>query len=308
MLNLHEVARLLVAPGKGILAADESTKTIGKRFEKIQLENTGDNRRAWRTVLFSTPGLERYISGVILYDETIRQRILKNPRIISIIKVDEGVENYVMKPMPGLAERLEEYKRLGAQAAKARATITIGASTGEQILQNAMMQADYASTCQEHGMVPIVEPEVLMDGNHSLETCEMTTQNVLELVFGALKNRGVDLSGIVLKPNMVVPGSESTEKESPTAVAEATLRVLKNTVPPEVPGIAFISGGQSEDEAYENLKAINQTGKFPWRLTFSFGRALQDSALKTWAGKAENAHAAQAILLARASRLSQVLA
>ena len=300
--NLSQIALELVAAGKGILAADESTGTIGKRFEKIGVENTEDNRRAWRSLLFSTPNLERYISGIIQFDETLRGQILKNPNIISIIKVDNGIENFVMKPMPDLAQRLEQYKQLGAKAAKARATITVGQ---ENILPNAKMQAEYAKICQDCGIVPMVEPEVLMDGGHTMEQCEATTEQTLRIVFEELEKAGVAIDGIILKPNMVIPGKLSGQKASPLEVAEATIRVLKKVLPNNLPGVAFLSGGQSEDEAAENLKAINLIGG-PWKLTFSYGRALQDSALKIWAGKSENTKAAQEMLLARASRLNPI--
>ena len=302
-MTLHETALALVTPGKGILAADESIGTIGKRFEKINAENTEENRRAWRTLLFSTSGLEQYISGIIQFDETLRQQLLKNPQIISIIKVDNGIENLVMKPLPDLAARLIEYKKLGAQAAKARATITVGQ---ENILPNAKMQAEYAKICQDAGVVPIVEPEVLMDGDHTMAQCEKTTEETLQAVFAEIKKADVDLEGIILKPNMVIPGSKSAEKVTPEQIAQATLRVLKKTVPDNVHGIPFLSDGQSEDEAAKNLGAINRIGG-PWKLTFSYGRALQDSALKIWAGKAKNAKAAQEKLLARACLLNQVL-
>ena len=294
--NLHEIAQKLVVPGKGILAADESLGTIEKRFAKINLPSTYESRRAYREMLFSTPGLEQCISGIIQFDETLRDQILKNKNIISIIKVDEGIERGVMKPMPGLAERLAEYKKLGAQAAKARATITIGQ---ENILPNARMQAEYAKICQDAVIVPMVEPEVLMDGNHTMEQCEKVTEETLRVVFEELEKAGVAFDGMILKPNMVVPGKESGQIATPSEVAKATIRVLKKVLPDELPGVTFLSGGQSEEEATENLRAIKANGSFPWRLTFSYGRALQDSALKIWGGKSENIEAAQAKLLER---------
>ncbi|MEK7615878.1 MAG: class I fructose-bisphosphate aldolase [Patescibacteria group bacterium] len=307
MPSLNEVAKKLVAPGKGILAADESFGTIEKRFAKIGIESTHENRRTYRELLFSTPGLDQYISGIIQFDETIRDQILKNPNIISIIKVDEGFdkETGVIKPMSGLAQRLEEYKKLGAQAAKARSVIIVGKE--QYIIENAKAQAEYAKLCQDLGIVPMVEPEVLMDGGHGIEECEKTTEETLRVVFDELNSAGVAIDGIILKPNMVVSGMVSGQKATPQQIAEATVRVLKKTVPDNLPGITFLSGGQSEEEATENLQAINRIGG-PWRLTFSYGRALQDSVLKTWAGKAENIPTAQAKLLERARANSEATA
>lgn len=295
--KLQNVAQQMVAPGKGILAADESIGTIGKRFEKINLENTHENRTAWRTLLFSTPGLEQYISGAIQYDETIRDGLLQNNKILSIIKVDEGIEDFALKPMPGLAQRLEEYKTMGAVGTKARALLTIG---NERIELNVARNNEYAKACQDAGLVPIVEPEVLMDGEHTMAICEEVTARYFNAIFAGLRDVGVDLAGIVFKPSMIVPGKASGQTASPHEVAEAMVRVIKAVVPPEVPGIAFLSGGQTEEEATANLKAIQAMGPFPWRITFSFGRALQDSALKIWAGKSENTVAAQQKLLERA--------
>ena len=228
MSTLNEIAKKLVAPGKGILAADESFGTIEKRFAKIGIESTHENRKVYRELLFSTPGLEKYISGVILFDETIRDGILKNPNIISIIKVDVGLEDFAMKPMPGLTKRLEEYKTLGARAAKARALLTIG---NERISENAKASAEYAKICQDAGIVPIVEPEVLMDGMHTMAMCEEVSVRYLQTVFEELAKARVDLHGMILKPSMVTPGKESGVKATPEQVAEATLRVLKNNVP-----------------------------------------------------------------------------
>ncbi len=293
--NLHEIAAALVAPGKGILAADESFGTIEKRFAKISIASTPESRHAYRSMLFTTPGLSEYISGIILFDETIRDAIPRE-EMISIIKVDEGLEDFALKPMPGLAGRLGEYKKLGAQAAKARALLTIG---NERIEKNATASAEYAKICQDAGIVPIVEPEVLFDGTHDMATCEEVSERYLAGIFEELQKANVDLQGIILKPSMILPGKESSQKASPIEVAEATLRVLKKTVPESVPGVVFLSGGQSEEEATANLNAICKIGG-PWRLSFSYGRALQDSALKTWAGKSENTQAAQKVLLERA--------
>ena len=303
MPTLNEIAKQLVASGKGILAADESFGTIEKRFAKVGITSTHESRMAYRELLFSTPGLERYISGIIQFDETLRDQILKNKSIVSIIKVDEGMENFALKPMPRLAERLAEYAQLGAQATKARALLTIG---NERFEQNAKISAEYAKICQDAGIVPIVEPEVLIDGEHSMAPSEATNERYLRMVFEELAKANVDLDGMILKPSMVLPGKESGEKATPEQVAEATMRVLKKIVPESVAGIAFLSGGQTEDEALMNLEAINKIGG-PWPLTFSYGRALQDSVLKIWAGKSENVPKAQDMLITRAFRLSQVL-
>lgn len=315
--KLNEVAKEMVADGKGILAADESTGTIGKRFEKIVLENTEDNRRAYRELLFTATGFGDYISGVIMYDETFRQSASTGETFASLleregahpgIKVDEGTIEMPGSPLEkttkgleGLPPRLKEYFDHGAKFAKWRAVYTISDTlpSDANIRENAKGLAGYAKACQEAGIVPIVEPEVLMDGSHTQARCEEVTERVLAAVFEELKSAGVALEGIILKPNMVVPGSESP-KATPEQVAEATLRVFNKVVPKEVPGIAFLSGGQSEVEATANLNAMNAKGPHPWKLSFSYGRALQDSALKMWAGKAENSAAAQQALLKRA--------
>lgn len=317
-MTLAEVAQALVASGKGILAADESTGTIKKRFDKIGVENTEDNRRAYRELLFTTPGVGKFISGVILYDETIRQRgsdgkifvsTLEKQGIISGIKVDMGTEampgspeEKVSKGLEGLPERLKEYKGLGAQFAKWRAVITIGEGipTDGCIAKNAEILATYAKMCQEAGIVPIVEPEVLMDGGHTIEKCFAVTTKVLKKVFEELKKQNVALSGMLLKPNMVIAGMDCPAQASPAQVAEMTLRCFKEVVPAEVPGIVFLSGGQSEQEACENLDAINAAPAQPWKLSFSYGRALQGSTLKAWQGKAENISAAQKAFYHRA--------
>lgn len=315
---LKEIAGDIFANGRGILAADESTSTIEKRLAKIPLPSTEDNRRAYREMLFTAPGIGQYISGVILYDETFRQsastgqkftELLEGEGVHPGIKVDEGTTEMegspsekVTKGLEGLPPRLKEYFDLGAKFAKWRAVYTISDTLPSEanIRENAKGLAGYAKACQEAGIVPIVEPEVLMDGTHTLARCEEVSTNVLTAVFEELKNAGVALEGIILKPNMIVPGSESGTKASPDEIADATLRVFAATVPNEVPGIAFLSGGQSEVDATAHLNAMNAKGPHPWKLTFSYGRALQDSALTTWAGKPENVAAAQEVFLKRA--------
>lgn len=315
---LQAIARQMLSPGRGILAADESTSTIEKRFAKIHVPSTEENRRAYREMLFTTEGLGTYISGVILYDETLRQsasdgktfvRVLEEGGMLPGIKVDQGLEplyegseEKVTKGLFGLPERLKEYVELGAKFAKWRAVIIIGAGmpTDACIRENAKRLAQYAKQSQNVGLVPIVEPEVLMDGRHSAALCEETSEKTLRAVFEELARAGVALEGMVLKTNMVVPGKESGESMSPAQVAEATLRVFNRVLPENLAGQAFLSGGQSEIEATENLNAMYMNGTPKWPLTFSYGRALQDSALKTWAGKKENVVAAQAVLLHRA--------
>lgn len=318
---LESTAQKLVAPGKGILAADESTGTIAKRLEKINVESTEENRRAYRELLFTTPGIGEYISGVILFDETIRQRatdghtfvtVLEKQGVIPGIKVDMGTEpmpnsplELITKGLEGLDERLKQYHNFGAQFAKWRAIITIGEGipTVDCITQNAKRLAEYALLCQQNDIVPIVEPEVLMDGpnsNHTIERCREVTKQTLDIVFAELRAQGVLLSGMILKPNMIVPAS-SQGRADVKVVAEQTLACLRECVPAEVPGIVFLSGGQKEVEATENLQAINaMKGDAPWALSFSYGRALQSSTLETWGGKAENVAAAQAEFTKRA--------
>lgn len=320
--ELNKIAKAMVAAGKGILAADESTGTIGKRFEKISLPNEEQNRLAYREMLFTTPDIGKYISGVIMYDETIRQRssggesfvsVLQKEGILAGIKVDLGTESFaespeekVTKGLDGLPKRLAEYVALGAKFAKWRAVITIGRSpagelpTKSNIRQNAKTLAAYAKACQEAGLVPIVEPEVLMDGGHNMARCEEVSEKTLTYVFEELQAAKVAPEGMILKTNMVVPGKESGEKASAEKIAEATLRVFKKTLPNDLPGQAFLSGGQSEIEATENLDAMHKTGKLPWDLSFSYGRALQDTALKIWKGQEANAAAAQQAFLHRA--------
>ncbi len=327
-MNRNELARIahaMVAKGRGLLAADESTGTIKKRFDKIKVEGTEENRRAYRELLFTTPGMADFISGVILYDETLRQSTKSGERfadlltrlgVIPGIKVDGGT-----KPMPnfpgevitegldGLPARLAEYHKLGARFAKWRAVIDIGDGipTRTCIETNADLLARYAALCQEAEIVPIVEPEVLMDGGHSLARCEEVTEQVLTTVFDRLHAQRVYLEGIVLKPNMVISGQKATNRASPAEVAEATLRCLKRHVPAAVPGIAFLSGGQNEQEATLHLDLMNRAGSLPWLLSFSYGRALQQSALATWGGAAASVASAQAEFLKRA-RLNSLAA
>jgi len=304
--ELSTIARAMVAKNKGILAADESTSTIGKRFAGIKLDSTEENRRTYREMLFSTPGAGDYISGVILYDETIRQKTkdgvpfpiyLSSHGMLPGIKVDTGAKplagfpgETITEGLDGLRERLAEYKNLGAKFAKWRAVIDIGSGipTSYAIEANAAALARYAVLCQEAGIVPIVEPEVLMDGANTIERCEEVTDTTLETVFRHLFAARVYLEGIVLKPNMIVPGKKSGQKVAPEQVAAATVRVLKRRVPSAVPGIAFLSGGQSSVDATIHLGLINALGPLPWAVTFSYGRALQDNALATWSGHASS--------------------
>jgi fructose-bisphosphate aldolase class I len=316
--ELIRIAKAMVAKNKGILAADESSGTITKRFTSIKIDSTEENRRTYREMLFTAPGAADYISGVILYDETIRQKTkdgtpfpeyLTKKGIIPGIKVDTGAKplagfkgETITEGLDGLRERLVEYYKLGARFAKWRAVIDIGDGipTSFAIEANAHALARYAALCQENDIVPIVEPEVLMDGAHSLERCEEVTNTVLQTVFGQLFEHRILLEGMVLKPNMVISGKKAANRAGPEQVAEATLRVLKRHVPPAVPGIAFLSGGQSSAEATLHLSLMNKAGPLPWSLTFSYGRALQDDALKTWAGQAANYAAAQKEMSKRA--------
>jgi fructose-bisphosphate aldolase class I len=309
--ELEKIARAMVAPGKGILAADESTGTIKKRFDKIKVESTEENRRAYRDLLFTTAGAADFISGVILYDETLRQKTAKGKPfpafltglgIVPGIKVDAGAKplagfpgETVTEGLDGLRERLEEYHRLGARFAKWRAVIDIadGIPSRFAIKANAHALARYAALCQEAGIVPIVEPEVLMDGAHTLERCDEVTSATLQTVFDVLYAHGIHLEGMVLKPNMVIAGKKCPKQASAQQVAEATVRCLRRHVPAAVPGIAFLSGGQSEAQASEHLSLMNRLGPHPWELSFSYGRALQASALEAWKGKPANVAAAQ---------------
>ena len=309
----------LTAPGKGILAADESVGTIEKRLKAVNVANTEEARRDYRELLFSTPGLGDFISGVILFEETLKQKsvagvplpeLLKVQGMVPGIKVDKGTValsefpgETVTQGLDGLAQRLSEYKLLGARFAKWRAVIHIGTGipTPQAIANNAHALARYAAICQEQGVVPIVEPEVLMDGDHTLATSARVTEEVLHAVFHALHRQRVALEYMILKPNMVVPGSACAEQATPQQVAQATLICLRRTVPAAVPGIAFLSGGQSETIATANLHALNATAeKQPWVLSFSYGRALQASVLQTWRGEVANKSAAQQTLFKRA--------
>ncbi len=316
--ELHETARSLVTDNKGILAADESSGTIEKRFDSIDLESTEENRRAYRDMLFTTPGLEDFVSGVILYDETIRQQssdgtpfaqLLADRGIIPGIKVDTGAKDLAGAPgekvtegLDGLRARLEEYRGLGARFAKWRAVITIGEGipTAYCIEVNAQALARYAALCQEQGLVPIVEPEVLMDADNEIETCYRATKRTLHKTFDELYHQRVDLEGMLLKPNMVISGKGSPTQASASEVAAWTIRCFRETVPAAVPGIVFLSGGQSDEQASENLNAINSLGPQPWVLSFSYGRALQAPALKAWSGSADNVEAGQSFLALRA--------
>jgi len=294
----------MVAPGKGILAADESTGTIKKRFDKIGIDNTEPHRQAYRDMLFTTPGFEQHTSGVILFEETLFQKgldgtpfpqLLASKGVIPGIKVDAGAkplvnggpEETITEGLDGLRERLAKYKAAGARFAKWRGVIVIGDGTPSDyaIHVNAHALARYAALCQEAGIVPIVEPEVLMDADNTIEVCESVTDRVLEAVFHELYQQRVLLEGIVLKPNMVVSGAKCPTQAGVAEVAERTLKVLKRRVPGAVPGIAFLSGGQSDELATAHLDAMNKIGNLPWKLTFSYGRALQAAALKAWGGK-----------------------
>ncbi|MDR3473221.1 MAG: fructose-bisphosphate aldolase class I [Devosia sp.] len=321
MASLNAIAQQLVQPGKGILAADESEPTIQKRFAAIGLSNTPELRRDYREMLFRSPGMKPYISGVILTEETLGQSaadgtpfraILGEVDVILGIKVDRGTfpmpgteGEKITEGLDGLRQRLAQYARLGAGFAKWRGVITISdtAPTRNAIRANAHLLARYAMLCQEAGIVPVVEPEVVGDGEpgtHSLERCYEVTAETLETVFKELRLAGVDLSGMLLKPNMVTPGTKAAEKAGVDQVARRTLDCLRATVPAAVPGIAFLSGGQSDWEATAHLNAMNAIGGFPWRLTFSYGRALQNAALQLWRGRSENVPAAQAAFTYRA--------
>ena len=316
---LNKVANAMVAPGKGILAADESGATIKKRFEAIGVESTEDSRRDYRELLFrSTKAMTGRISGVILFDETLRQaakdgtmlaKVIEQAGSIPGIKVDKGTKPLPFSPgevitegLDGLRERLIEYRGLGAKFCKWRGVLDIGPGIPSYNCVNANAQAlaRYAALCQEEGLVPIVEPEVLMDGDHDINRCYEVTEFVLKVVYQELYYARVKLEGTVLKPNMVVPGKKCPKRASVAEIAEKTLKVLKDCVPPAVPGIAFLSGGQSDVEATAHLDAMNRLGDTPWRLSFSYGRALQAATQKAWAGKLENVAAAQSAFSHRA--------
>jgi fructose-bisphosphate aldolase class I len=313
------VAQAMVAPGKGILAADESTGTIEKRFASIKVESTEESRRAYRDMLFTAKGLGQYISGVILYDETMRQKsangtpfveLLANNGILPGIKVDTGAKDLALCPgekvtegLDNLAKRCAEYVRMGAKFAKWRAVISIGQyiPTSTCIAANAHALGRYAAICQAAGLVPIVEPEVLMDGDHTIHRCEEVTEWTLNAVYEALYLNRVTLEQSILKPSMVIAGKDCTEQAGAEEVAERTVRVLKRTVPAAVAGIVFLSGGQSDEVATAHLNAMNQMfkGSVPWPLSFSYGRALQQPSLKAWKGSAANVRTAQTALLHR---------
>ena len=319
LAELNKIAVAMVTPGKGILAADESSGTIKKRFDAIGVESSEGNRRDYRELLFrSKEAMSKYISGVILYDETIRQKAKDGTPLVKLIeqtgalpgiKVDKGTKplpfcpgEVITEGLDGLRERLAEYRGLGATFAKWRAVIDIGEGIPSYsgIITNAHALARYAALCQEEGIVPIVEPEVLMDGGHDIERCLLISEWVLKTVYEQLYYQKVQLEGTVLKPNMVLPGKKSAKRASVEEVAEKTVRVLKACVPSAVPGIAFLSGGQSDEEATARLDAINRIGDLPWKVTFSYGRALQAPVQKTWAGKPENVATAQRAFAHRA--------
>jgi fructose-bisphosphate aldolase class I len=319
--DMIKTANEMVAPEKGILAADESSGTIKRRFDAIGVESTEDNRRNYRELLFRTEGANKFISGVILYDETIRQKgadgtalvkVLTGQGIIPGIKVDAGTKplasaegELVTEGLDGLRERLAEYKELGARFAKWRAVITIGDGIPSDycIEVNAQALARYAALCQEAGIVPIVEPEVLMDGDHSIDACYHATRRTLHSVYNQLMLQRVELPGTILKPNMVLSGKDASKRAPAEEVARQTVDCFKETVPAAVPGIAFLSGGQSDEEATVNLDAINRYAAkvgAPWQLTYSYGRGLQAAPQKAWSGKAENKDAAQKAFYHRA--------
>lgn len=323
--ELNDIAKQLLAPGKGILAADESDSTCAKRFDKYGIEKTSDTRRAWRELLFSTPGIENGLSGVILYDETIRQKtssgepfptFLAKRGILFGIKVDQKTEpllgspeEEVTKGLLVLPERLSEYAKLGATFTKWRAVIRIGKElpTENCLLENAKRLAKYAKESQAAGLVPIIEPEVLLDGTHTLARSEEVLVKTLRAVFQEIQKAAVNLSGLILKSSMALPGKDSGEKASTTEIAEATLRAFFASVPPAVPGIVLLSGGQTPEEATVRLNEIVKEARkqnAPWRITFSYSRALQDPVLKEWSGNDKNAKSAQEIFAKRVKETS----
>ena len=319
--SLEAVAEAMVAPGKGILAADESTGTIGKRLAQVNTENTAENRNAYRDLLFSADGIEKYISGVIMYDETLHQSSLADGTayteylaakgMIPGIKVDTGAHDLagsegekVTSGLDGLDDRLKEYRQMGARFSKWRAVINITEDnpSGYCISANAHALARYAALCQKNDLVPIVEPEILMEGDQDIDDSFVVTEEVLHTVFFELYSQGVNYEQMVLKPNMVLSGYDGSDRAGVDEVADATLQCLARTVPAAVPGIAFLSGGQSDENATAHLNRMNQfvNGNKPWNLSFSYGRALQQPALKAWMGKTENVGSAQIALLKRA--------
>jgi len=315
--NIEEIANYIVADGKGILAADESNPTCGKRFDSIGVESNEENRRDYREMLFRSEGMKGNIGGVILFDETIRQKAEDDTPLVKLIldqgalpgiKVDQGLkpigdsEESLTHGLEGLDERLKEYFSFGAKFTKWRAVIKVGDSlpSEEAVTSNMSVLAEYAKLVQENNMVPMVEPEVLMDGNHSIDQCFEATSRSLECLFRLLKEKGVNIKGTILKPNMVTSGSESSNKADINEVADQTIRCLKMHVPDDLPGVTFLSGGQSDLDSTAHLDAMNRIGRFAWKLSFSYGRALQQPALKAWMGKKENAPLAQKALSHRA--------
>ena len=316
--QLEHIAKLMVASGKGIIAIDESNATIKKRFDSVKIECTEENRRAYREMLLTTPKLNQYISGAILYDETLRQSTKTGERFADVmmrngilpgIKVDKGTTGLagfpgelVTEGLDGLRQRLEEYVKLGAKFAKWRAVITISEDgpSSACIAANAHALARYAALCQEAGIVPMVEPEVLMDGDHDIEACYEVTEATLRALFDELYNQNVMLEGCILKASMVISGKDNDDRADIEEVAEMTLRCLKSTVPATLPGIVFLSGGQSDSDATAHLNAMNKEGRHPWPLSFSYGRAMQSAALKEWAKDISKFDKAQAIVLERA--------
>jgi fructose-bisphosphate aldolase, class I len=318
--ELEKTARELVAPGKGILAADESFGTIGKRFEAVGIESSEESRRAYREMLFTTEGIGEFLSGVILFDETLRQtasdgtplpKVLENQGVIPGIKVDKSTVNMPLSPnekftqgLDGLADRLAEYRELGARFTKWRAVITIGEGipTESCVEANAEALALYAAFAQEHDLVPIVEPEVLIDGHHSIEQCYDATEWMLHTTFDELYEHGVEFSGMLLKPNMVISGKDAPEQAGVEEVARATVECLLRTVPAAVPGIVFLSGGQTDLQATQHLNAMNRMyeGRLPWELSFSYARALQGQPMEIWGGDVDKVEAAQKAFYHRA--------
>ena len=316
--KLTDIANYIVSEGKGILAADESNPTCKKRFDTISVESSEENRRDYRELLFTSNGMRDNIGGVILFDETIRQKSASGPTLVELIlangalpgiKVDKGLKPFresevetLTQGLDDLDERCSEYANLGAKFTKWRAVINIGDGmpTQECIDANMDALAQYAKIAQKNGMVPIVEPEILINGSHSIEDCYDATSRSIKSLFDYLISYDVDITGTILKPNMVTPGLDSEHKATVKEVAEMTIRCLKESVPDELPGVAFLSGGQTEIESTEHLDMMNKIGGFPWKLSFSYGRALQQSALNAWLGKAENKVAAQAAFAHRA--------
>ena len=318
LTDLNEIAMYIVSDGKGILAADESTGTIKKRFDSINTESTEKIRRDYREMLFQAEGMKNNIGGVILFEETLKQNAADGTSLINVIssqgalpgiKVDKGLtlmnedsEETVTNGLDDLNQRCQEFYEIGAKFTKWRAVITIGDNipTDACINENMLRLADYAKIVQSNNMVPIVEPEVLMDGSHSIDDCYNVTSRVLKSLFHHLKDKNVDIKGTILKPNMIISGTNCTEQAGVQEVAEKTVKCLLENVPEDLPGIAFLSGGQSDIDATAHLDAMNKIGRFPWKLSFSYGRALQQAALKAWMGKEENMNNAQAAFSHRA--------